>query len=393
MMNAEGNAGPMLVCATDSPIEQMRRAAIRVAGSDATVLLSGETGTGKEVMARLIHQSSSRADHAFVPVNCGAIPAALLESELFGHTRGAFTDATSTRMGRVAMAQGGTLFLDEIGDLPLGLQVKLLRLIQERSYEPVGSSQSVSANFRLIAATNRDLAVEVAAARFRSDLYYRLCVCPMRLPALRERSEDIPVLFSHFWRKRGELRAVDAAVLERLRRHGWPGNVRELENLVERLSVCSESSVIRLSDLPAELLQPSSAPPDAASGLGLDELDRLIGMPLLLDAEAAEGDIDLERRPAQRVVRPFVPQNQVEASMFSRSGFPKVELQMSLDLPEFLHALEAAFIDEALQRTGNNKKEAAALLGMGRTTLVEKLRRRGVENGRKAIGLPSEAEG
>jgi sigma-54 specific flagellar transcriptional regulator A len=171
-----------IVCASDSPIVDVVRACTRIANSDATVLLTGETGTGKEVFARMVHAHSVRSKHPFVPVNCAAIPDALLESELFGYVRGAFTGAVASRRGRVAMAEGGTLFLDEVGDLPLPLQVKLLRLLQNHSFEPVGSSESVSGDFRLVTATNRDLGEDVRAGRFRRDLYYRLHVCPLVLP-------------------------------------------------------------------------------------------------------------------------------------------------------------------------------------------------------------------
>src|SRR6185436_2953126 len=242
-----------VVHAPSSPIAEVIRTCRRIAPSDATVLLTGETGTGKEVFARLLHATSGRTNRQFVPVNCGAIPETLLESELFGFVRGAFTGAISARRGRVALAEGGTLFLDEIGEMPLALQVKLLRLLQEGTYEPVGSSESVTANFRLIAATNRDLELEVKAGRFRRDLYYRLHVCPVGLPPLRERPEDISALFNHFWRQRGEQRPIAPEVLRCLETYSWPGNVRELENLVERISVCSEGRVIRLVDLPAML--------------------------------------------------------------------------------------------------------------------------------------------
>ncbi len=245
--------GPHIVHGPDSPLVELVRTCRRIAASDATVLLTGETGTGKEVFARYIHEHSGRHGRTLVPVNCGAIPETLLESELFGHVRGAFTGAVASRRGRIAAADGGTLFLDEIGELPLSLQVKLLRVLQERSYEPVGSTEPVPADFRLVAATNKDLAAEVAAGRFRRDLYYRLLVCPIEVPPLRARNGDATRLFQHFWAARGERRPLDPAVLEALAAHDWPGNVRELENLVERLAVCAEGSVIRLADLPASL--------------------------------------------------------------------------------------------------------------------------------------------
>src|SRR2546423_1324984 len=226
-----------LVHAASSSLVEVKRTCLRIAPTDATVLLTGETGTGKEVFARLIHARSSRGTRPFVPVNCGAIPEALLESELFGYVRGAFTGAVTPRRGRVALAEGGTLFLDEIGELPLALQVKLLRLLQQRTYEPVGASESITADFRLVAATNRDLLQEVRAGRFRQDLYYRLNVCPLHLPPLRVLRGDVVALFLHFWKARGETRPFEPGVLGRLESHDWPGNVRELENLVERVSV------------------------------------------------------------------------------------------------------------------------------------------------------------
>jgi sigma-54 specific flagellar transcriptional regulator A len=225
--------------------------------SDATVLVTGETGTGKEVFARLVHDASPRASHNFVAVNCGAIPESLIEAELFGHVKGAFTGAHAARKGRVAMAQGGTLFLDEIGELSLPMQVKLLRLLQQRTYEPVGSSETLKADFRLVAATNRDLKAESEAGRFRSDLYYRIFVCPLHLPPLRDRGpDDLKALFFSFWNKLGDKRPVDDGVFDALRSYPWPGNVRELENFVERLSVVSRGVVIQPGDVPDSYRQP-----------------------------------------------------------------------------------------------------------------------------------------
>jgi sigma-54 dependent transcriptional regulator, flagellar regulatory protein len=337
-----------LVCGAGSPLVELRRTCLRVAVSEATVLLGGETGTGKEVFARLIHAASPRAKRQFVPVNCGAIPDTLLESELFGYVKGAFTGAVHPRRGRVALADGGTLFLDEIGELPLSLQVKLLRLLQERTYEPVGSSESVVADFRLVAATNRDLLQEVRAGRFRQDLYYRLNVCPMHLPALRQRRGDIPVLFRHFWRARGEQRRVEAEVLERLERYDWPGNVRELENLVERISVIIESPTIGVRNLPP---------------------------PLGESPEGAFGEATPPPEPIAEEVRIAEP-----APIEERADpTPPPSLALPVNLPALLRTLEEAYIARALAQTGGNKKEAARLLGMGRTTLVEKLRRRNAE--------------
>ncbi len=353
--DATRNASTALVHGAASPILDLVRTCQRIAASDATVLVTGETGVGKEVFARLLHSQSPRAARPLVPVNCGAIPEALLESELFGHVKGAFTGALGRR-GRIAAAEGGTLFLDEIGELPLSLQVKLLRVLQERCYEPVGAAESVPANFRLIAATNKDLAVEVAEGRFRRDLYYRLLVCPIEVPPLRSRRGDIPHLFAHFWAQRGEARPVDPTVLKLLEEHTWPGNVRELENLVERLSVCTEGAAIRVADLPAHLR------PDSAEVKPLAPVACRDDQPA---ADAAEGSAPAELRSLFRVVEPALSAEPIALS----ADHP-------VDLPSMLRRLEDAYIDAALERTGGNKKAAADLLGLQRTTLVEKLRRR-----------------
>jgi sigma-54 specific flagellar transcriptional regulator A len=406
-----------LVHGAGSPLIDTKRTCARVAASEASVLLSGETGTGKEVFARFIHASSPRAARPFVPVNCGAIPETLLESELFGYVKGAFTGAVSSRRGRVSMAEGGTLFLDEIGELPLSLQVKLLRLLQERTYEPIGSSESLPANFRLIAATHRDLADEVRGGRFRSDLYYRLHVCPVRLPALRERRGDIAPLFQFFWNRRGETRVVEPAVMQRLEAYAWPGNVRELENLVERVSVCAEGDLIRVTDLPIGIRAPhlgevdwsesegrgalalptvdgargdeatTGAPTQAAlaptlattmepaafaatvAGVGPDPGMSTISLPSLAAMAS-------ELRGAELGARLGDGLDAVRTAGASTGNTPTPIMQFPIDLPSMLRDLENRYINAALLQTRSNKKEAAKLLGMGRTTLVEKLRRR-----------------
>jgi sigma-54 specific flagellar transcriptional regulator A len=392
-----------VVHAPTSPIVEIIRTCRRIAASDATVLLTGETGTGKEVFARLLHAHSGRTNRQFVPVNCGAIPETLLESELFGFVRGAFTGAISARRGRVALAEGGTLFLDEIGELPLSLQVKLLRLLQERTYEPVGSSESVTANFRLIAATNRDLELEVKAGRFRRDLYYRLHVCPVGLPPLRERPEDVAVLFNHFWTQRGEQRAIAPEVMRCLQAYAWPGNVRELENLVERLSVCSEGRVIRVADLPPMV---RGGEGEVSEARLIDQLERdaltapppSFSVPPVAPAPVARAPLPVPTPPA-----PPLPAAGAAPAAFSTdedSGVINVaelrdvtaelpggaggaafdpSLPLPVDLPQLLRDLEMSYITKALLQTGGNKKEAAKLLGMGRTTLVEKLRRRNTD--------------
>jgi sigma-54 dependent transcriptional regulator, flagellar regulatory protein len=390
-----------LVHGSQSPLVETKRTCARIAMSDASVLLTGETGTGKEVFARFIHNASPRASRPFVPVNCGAIPETLLESELFGYVKGAFTGAVAARRGRVALAEGGTLFLDEVGELPLALQVKLLRLLQERTYEPIGSSESVSASFRLIAATNRDLADEVKAGRFRSDLYYRLHVCPIQLPPLRERRSDIAHLFAHFWARRGEMRPIEPAVMQCLESYAWPGNVRELENLVERVSVCAEGEVIRLSDLPLGVRAPHLGAIDI--GGIRDSLTLGVEIPTTSPIAALFSmPAPVEPRPLEAIaaeLRSAIRQTPVPSDEgFSLAGGPRGEetptvirepsntptpaLQLPIDLPTMLRELENAYINAALTHTGSNKKEAARLLGMGRTTLVEKLRRRNTDASR-----------
>ncbi len=239
---------------TSRRIQDVRRMIEQVAESDATVLILGESGTGKEVVARNIHYHSRRRDKPFVPINCGAIPGDLLESELFGHEKGAFTGAINARKGRFEMAQGGTLFLDEIGDMSLPMQVKLLRVLQERTFERVGSNKSIRADVRIVAATHQDLERRIEQGKFREDLYYRLNVFPIDMPPLRERVEDIPLLLNELiarveHERRGSVRLTPAAVMS-LTHYPWPGNVRELANLVERLVIMYPFKVVDLPQLP-----------------------------------------------------------------------------------------------------------------------------------------------
>jgi two-component system, NtrC family, response regulator HydG len=253
-------------------LEQVRA----VADSDASVLLLGESGTGKELMARALHWSSSRRAGPFVAVNCAAVPESLLESELFGHEKGAFTGADRKHVGLFAAAHGGTLFLDEVADLPLAMQVKLLRAIQEKAVRPVGGAELLQLDLRLVTATNRDLAAMVPEGKFREDLYYRLAVIPIRLPALRERTEDIPLLAEHFLRDAAarlgkRLSGYSADALEWMREHRWPGNVRELENAVERAAVLAAGPIVTLADLRTDF---SVEPAASALRPTLDELER-----------------------------------------------------------------------------------------------------------------------
>jgi transcriptional regulator with PAS, ATPase and Fis domain len=299
----------------------------KLADSRSTVLITGESGTGKELAARAIHDLSPRRDQPFVPVNCGAIPEELLESELFGHVRGAFTGAVNSRQGRFQLANGGTLFLDEIGEMSPKLQVKLLRVLQERQFEPVGSDRAVQVDVRVVAATNRELHVAVREGKFREDLFYRLNVLPLHLPALRDRDGDIRLLVEHFLALHGLLKAkaaigVEAPAMAVLEKYRWPGNVREVENLVERLIVLNESGVIGIDDLPDYVVQ-NSAPENAQQS------------------------------------QVALPAN-------------------GLDLDGFLENIENGFIQQALQRSRGNKTLAASLLNLNRTTFIERLRKKGL---------------
>jgi len=272
-IEAEHNFGEIV--GGSRPIKQLFRDIKRVAGTDSTVLITGETGTGKELVARAIHAESSRRDHVLVKVNCAALSAGLIESELFGHEKGAFTGAVARREGRFELADGGSMFLDEIGDLPAELQVKLLRVLQEGEFERVGGTRSMKVDVRVIAATNRDLERAVEEGRFRSDLYYRLKVYPIHVPALRERKEDIPLLVNYLARKYGsklgkELESVPQGALDALVRYPWPGNVRELENVIERAVIVSPGAELELGEWMGQALRPG----DSDELLPLDEVQR-----------------------------------------------------------------------------------------------------------------------
>jgi transcriptional regulator with PAS, ATPase and Fis domain len=297
----------------------------KIADSNSTILITGESGTGKELAARAIHELSQRREQPFVPVNCGAIPEELLESELFGHVRGAFTGAVNSRQGRFQLANGGTLFLDEIGEMSPKLQVKLLRVLQERQFEPVGSDRAVQVDVRVVAATNRDLHVAVREGRFRDDLFYRLNVLPVQLPSLREREGDIPLLVKHFLalhglRKAKRVARVEPDAMAVLESYRWPGNVREVENLVERLIVLNEDGVIRINELPDYVVQHGASEQSASAAL-----------------------------PA--------------------SG---------MDLDRYLEKIENGFICQALERARGNKTLAAGMLNLNRTTFIERLRKKGL---------------
>ncbi|TWI02787.1 transcriptional regulator [Luteimonas cucumeris] len=340
-------------------VQQLRRLIDQVAAFDTTVLVLGESGTGKEVAARAIHQQSPRRDGPFVAINCGAIPPDLLESELFGHEKGAFTGALTARKGRFEMAEGGTLLLDEIGDMSLPMQVKLLRVLQERSFERVGGGQTIRCNVRVIAATHRDLEARIASNQFREDLFYRLNVFPIEMPALRERSEDLPALVTAIAAQlartgRGEVRFADEA-LHALRAHAWPGNVRELTNLVERLAVLHPGGLVRAHDLPRryqpEDLAPLASTPVASTTIG-------------------------DTTPVAATVAPAAVETMVASDQLPEEG---------IDLREHIARIELNLIRGALDRAGGVVAHAAQLLGLRRTTLVEKLRKYGVERDEAAL--------
>jgi transcriptional regulator with PAS, ATPase and Fis domain len=301
-------------------LQKIRGLVQRVAATDATVLITGESGTGKEIIARLIHNLSPRANHPFVPINCAAIPHELLESELFGHARGAFTGAHASRAGLFQLADGGTVFLDEIGEVPPSLQPKLLRVLQDGEVRPVGADRPVAINVRVTAATNKDLAHELEAGTFREDLFYRLQVIPIHLPPLRSRRSDIPLLINHFLEKSNRQYGTAAKISPEasvyLWEYDWPGNVRELENVVERLVVLCDNGQIGLIDLPPNICS-------------------------------------------------FVSEKKIPQPTF---------INKELDFRAALRQFEQRLIDEALRLADGNKARAARMLKLKRTTLVAKLR-------------------
>ena len=310
------------------PIRRVLAMIERVADTNSTVLISGESGTGKELIAKAIHYNSSRSTKAFVPINCAAIPGELLESELFGHVKGAFTGAISHRQGRFDLANKGTLFLDEIGDLSPGLQVKLLRVLQERRFEPVGSTTTVESDVRILAATNIDLNKAVREGKFREDLFYRLNVIPIKVPSLRERPVDIPLLLDYFVKRFNQnngthISGIEPGALNRLMKYSWPGNIRELENFIERISILRKQGMIQLDDIPQ----------------------------------------DFEN------IRDWKWRNQFSTEV----------PEDGIDFNVVVAAYEDQLIVNALNKTGWNRNKAAALLGLNRTTLVEKIKKKGLK--------------
>lgn len=325
--------------------ELVRRLIEQVAPTLATVLITGESGTGKEVVARQIHERSGRKG-PFVAVNCGAIPESLLESELFGHERGAFTGAISARAGRFEQAKGGTFFLDEIGDMPTVMQVKLLRVLEERVIERVGSANSIPVDVRLVAATHRDLPKRIEVGKFREDLYYRLSVFPIEITPLRERKADIPPLVDEFIHRLCAEESVTlqiaANAIKILEQYSWPGNVRELANLIERLIVVKPNGVVKARDLPWPIVERQEDAPD--------------------DTEV------------------------MSSRLTAVSGGVHVNLPSGgLDLKQYLAKIEQDMIHQALLESDGVVQRAAGLLGVGRTTLVEKIRRYELNTPKKPV--------
>ena len=342
-VNASAHKTPLFrsLVGTSDGIRRVRKLIEQVADTEASVLILGESGTGKEVVARNIHTLSSRQGNPFVPINCGAIPGELLESELFGHEKGAFTGAITARQGRFELADGGTLFLDEIGDMPLAMQVKLLRVLQEHAFERVGSNKSIGVNVRVIAATHRNLELAIKEGKFREDLFYRLNVFPIEMPPLRDRGSDIPLLINELISRLEEegkpsLRLMPDAI-EILSTYKWPGNVRELANMVERLSILFPNGIVSKQDLPRKI-----------RGSFKHAYDQL-------------STSDTERETLLNVV--------------SKDHIDNAE---GVDLKEHLIKTELALINQALEETDWVVARAANFLNMRRTTLVEKIRKYGL---------------
>ncbi|MCU8104593.1 sigma-54 dependent transcriptional regulator [Shewanella sp. SM101] len=334
-------------------IANVRHLINQVATSEATVLVLGQSGTGKEVVARNIHYLSERRDGPFIPVNCGAIPPELLESELFGHEKGSFTGAICSRKGRFELAEGGTLFLDEIGDMPLQMQVKLLRVLQERVFERVGGTKTINADVRVVAATHRDLETMISVNEFREDLYYRLNVFPIEMPALCDRKDDVPLLLQELVSRvynegRGKVRFTQRAI-ESLKEHAWSGNVRELSNLVERLTILYPGGLVDVNDLPVKY--------------------RHIDVPEYC-VEMSE-----EQQERDALASIFSDEEPVE---IPETRFPSELPPEGVNLKDLLAELEIDMIRQALELQDNVVARAAEMLGIRRTTLVEKMRKYGM---------------
>ena len=375
--------------------EALRTLIARVASSTATALITGESGTGKELVARALHDQSDRSQANFVPINCAAIPTGLVESELFGHRKGSFTGAMTDRIGRFELANGGTIFLDEIGDLSLDMQVKLLRVLQERSVDPVGGTKSVPVDVRVVAATHRDLEQEIVAGRFREDLYYRLNVLPLNTPALRQRSQDVPVLLAHFashFAQKGQMPITFAAdFLGALQDYAWPGNVRELSNLVDRFNTLFNGQLLSLASVPSSLL-PKGLRAIQAERVSTPIVDSLeIVAPLNMKDAYHSANADV-MNPFANPAPPLAMDlhNEVEDIIMLAQGLPSLPPE-GLSLKDRLADIERDLIVQALARTDGNVSQTARLLNLQRTTLIEKLNKYDLRQGTLPVA-PSEGD-
>ena len=353
----------------NSPIAQaLRRLISTIANSAATVLITGESGTGKELLARSLHEQSDRLGGSFVPINCSAIPKELLESELFGHRKGSFTGAVADRIGRFELAHGGTIFLDEIGDMSLDMQVKLLRVLQERVIDPVGSTRQIPIDVRVIAATHRDLETEIQAGRFREDLYYRLNVLPVVTPPLRERPQDIPELLifyaSHYKSPQSQAIRFNPAFLDALVNYAWPGNVRELTNLMDRFSTLYAGQELDIRSIPPSLLPKGLVPVQERM---LVEMGPCVSQDMTPPPEvlAEMGGLSLVDQPEPQ-------DNEIESIIMLAQGMPHLPPE-GMSLKDRLAEIERNIIEQALERSQGNVSRTAKLLNLQRTTLIEKI--------------------
>jgi sigma-54 specific flagellar transcriptional regulator A len=364
----EEASGVTMPTGKSAPVLDVIKLIRQVAAHDSSVLILGESGTGKELAARAIHDASPRRQRPFVAINCGAIPSELLESELFGHEKGSFTGAVAARKGRFEIAEGGTLFLDEIGDMSLPMQVKLLRVLQERVFERVGNHMLIRCNVRIIAATHRNLEDSISRGAFREDLFYRLNVFPIEMPSLRERIEDLPLLIRDFSERnvaqgRSAIQITHRTLIA-LGRYGWPGNVRELGNLIERLSILCPNHKIDIADLPAKY-RPAAIVEDLLQAQEPEQLDSVAFAPVV--EPVIEPDFEFDDREAFDLL-----------TQDSSSADPAALAQLppeGIDLRDHLFTIERNLIRQALNRAGGTVAHAARLLGLRRTTLVEKLRK------------------
>jgi len=350
-----------------SSVREMRALIEKVAPTDATVLVLGESGTGKELVARAIHSCSERADSAFIPVNCGAIPKDLLESELFGHKKGSFTGAISDRKGRFELANAGTIFLDEIGDMSMDLQVKLLRVLQDRQVDPVGSTKSVAVDVRVIAATHRNPLTLIQEGKFREDLYYRLNVIPIETPPLRERKGDIEELMVHFAKIHAKKATAPITIshysVSMLVNYEWPGNIRELSNLIDRFSALHPSMEIDLRQVMPSMVPMALRPSLEGEGRAV------------VGDRAHEGrERSRERNSSELGDGDNGPVNEVEAAIMLAQGWDSFP-EEGLELKKTLQEIEKTYIEQALAMSSGNVSKTARLLNIQRTTLIEKINR------------------